>query len=81
MQPICGGAMGAMRATYDTEANAAYVSFQPIEPGQAVEQVVLGRPQGDVVLDFDGQGRLLGVEVVGARELLSPQVLAEAERR
>lgn len=73
--------MGAMQATYDTEANAAYVSFQPIEPGQAVEQVVIGRPHGYVVLDFDRQGRLIGVEIVGARELLSPQMLAEAERR
>jgi uncharacterized protein YuzE len=31
-------------------------------------------------LDFDAEGRLLGVEIIGARGLLSPAVLAEAQQ-
>ena len=35
---------------------------------------------GEIVLDFDKKGRLLGVEVLGARSLLKPGTLARAKR-
>jgi uncharacterized protein YuzE len=48
---------------------------------EAVEQVVIERPgRGDVVLDFDAEGRLLGVEIIGATALLRSSVLAAADR-
>ncbi|WP_378078398.1 DUF2283 domain-containing protein [Actinoplanes sichuanensis] len=67
--------------SYDSEANAAYLTIeQKILDGSAIENVVVERPgQGDIVLDFDADGRLLGVEVIGARELLSADVLATAD--
>ncbi|BEL05666.1 hypothetical protein Q0Z83_038570 [Actinoplanes sichuanensis] len=70
-----------MRMSYDSEANAAYLTIeQKILDGSAIENVVVERPgQGDIVLDFDADGRLLGVEVIGARELLSADVLATAD--
>lgn len=70
-----------MRMSYDSEANAAYLTIeQHITDGSAIENVVVERPgQGDIVLDFDADGRLLGVEVIGARELLSADVLATAD--
>jgi uncharacterized protein YuzE len=56
-----------MRLTYDDEANAAYLELEDITEGTAVENVVVERPgRGDIVLDFDADGRLLGVEVIGA---------------
>jgi len=33
---------------------------------------------GEIVLDFDKKGRLLSIEVVGARSLLKPGTLARA---
>ena len=62
--------------------DAAYLSVSGhIADGEAVEQVVLGREgRGQVVLDFDADGRLLGVEVLGASALLRPDALAAAER-
>ncbi|RYI21177.1 DUF2283 domain-containing protein [Dermacoccus sp. 147Ba] len=39
-----------------------------------------GEPGIDVVLDVDANGRLVGVEVLGASRLLAPEVLAAAHR-
>lgn len=49
--------------TYDREADAAYISFVRIEPGQARSQkaTALGW-RGDIVLDFDADGLLLGAK-------------------
>ena len=71
-----------MRVTYDSEANAAHLDIEDDVPkGSAVENVVIERPgRGDIVLDFDADGRLRGVEVIGATELLRTTVLAGADR-
>jgi uncharacterized protein YuzE len=70
-----------MRVTYDSEANAAYVELgDDVAGGTAVENVVVERPgRGDIVLDFDADGRLLGVEVIGATQLLRKTVLDTAD--
>ena len=51
----------------------------PIRTSQtaAIEQVVVG---GDIMPDFDADGRLLGVEIIGASQLLHPASLSAAER-
>jgi uncharacterized protein YuzE len=36
---------------------------------------------GEVVLDLDANGKLLGLEVVSARALLRPETIAEADAR
>jgi uncharacterized protein YuzE len=71
-----------MRVTYDSEANAAYFDIEDdVAEGSAVENVVIERPgRGDIVLDFDADGHLLGVEVIGATELLCTTALAAADR-
>jgi uncharacterized protein YuzE len=71
-----------MLVTYDSEANAAYFDIaEDVAEGTAVENVVIERPgRGDIVLDFDADGHLLGVEVIGATELLRTTVLTAADR-
>jgi uncharacterized protein YuzE len=71
-----------MRVRYDDEANAAYLELgDDTAEGSAVENVVVERPgRGDIVLDFDADGRLLGVEIIGATELLRPTVLRAADQ-
>ena len=67
--------------TYDAEADAAYLYVVThIDVGEAVEQEMIDRPDGYVVLDFDRPGRLLGVEVIGARAQLRAETI-DALRR
>lgn len=63
-------------STFDAEADAAYIFVAPtIGPGESAENVLIERPTGAVVLDFDEAGHLLGVEVLGARSLLTPATI------
>lgn len=68
--------------TFSPESDAAYVQLvADIRPGAAVEQVVVGRDgRGDIVLDFDVHGHLLGLEIIGAGALLDGATLDGAER-
>ncbi|MFF9868212.1 DUF2283 domain-containing protein [Streptomyces sp. NPDC013953] len=69
-----------MRVTYDAVANMAYIHLvDRIDPGEAVQQVVAGDGT-TAVLDFDAQGRLLGVELFDAGSRLHPDLLDAAER-
>ncbi|OUE24170.1 DUF2283 domain-containing protein [Clavibacter michiganensis] len=73
-----------MRVTYDAAADAAYVELaDPIAPGEVASQIhslVTPGDRGEVALDFDADGRLLGIEVLHASAVLPAAVLAEAER-
>lgn len=65
-------AMSERPAHLDHAADAAYFPIEPrLANGSAAEQVVIDRPHGTIVLDFDDAGHLLGVEVLGATELLT----------
>jgi uncharacterized protein YuzE len=68
-----------VRITRDDEADAAYLAFGAIGEGVAVEQVTITRPGGELVLDFDRDGRVLGLEIIGAAALAPPGLLAEAQ--
>jgi uncharacterized protein YuzE len=47
--------------TYDPEADAAYVRFAPKDVGIADTREV----EPGVILDFDGAGNVIGIEVLG----------------
>ena len=65
-----------MRITYDREAGALYIAFGD---GPAT----VGQPQGyvqevaeGIALDWDGEGRLLGIEILDAsKRLADPEAL------
>ena len=65
-----------MRITYDREADALYIAFGD---GPAT----VGQPQGyvqevaeGIALDWDGEGRLLGIEILDAsKRLADPEAL------
>jgi uncharacterized protein YuzE len=58
-----------MRMNYDREADALYVHFSeaPIDGSEEV------RP--GVILDYDEQGRIIGIEVLDARKQMAPDAL------
>jgi uncharacterized protein YuzE len=73
-----------MRVVYDREADAAYLYFLPSEAASEVARTVPLDPSeidGEINLDFDRNGRLVGVEVQDASRFLDPSLLEEASDR
>lgn len=59
--------------TWDGEADAGYIALTRVGLGEAVHQRVVANPVadlGEVVLDFDSDGRLLGVEIIGSGQVV-----------
>jgi uncharacterized protein YuzE len=69
-----------VRLTYDREADAAYIALVDIVPGEAVaqEEIALDDRESTIVLDFDRNGFLLGVEILGASHVLREELLTTA---
>ncbi len=57
---------------YDRDSDAAYIRFAPEKIAES-EEVSDG-----IVLDYDADGRIVGMEVLEASRHLSPAVLTEA---
>jgi uncharacterized protein YuzE len=66
-----------MRVTYDRDADAAYIYLREIEAGGSKQQcpVDCNSARGMIVLDIDGEGRLIGIEVIGAQNGLPHELL------
>lgn len=66
-----------IRVTYDARANAAAICLTEIGPG-GIARNVEAIPE-TVLLDFDEEGRMVGIEVLDARGILPKELLDEAE--
>lgn len=63
---------------YDAVADAAYIQLAPEIRAGGVAKTYMCDPLevgGMIHLDFDGMGRLIGIEVLDASKLLPPDVL------
>ncbi|MFD7283514.1 DUF2283 domain-containing protein [Streptomyces sp. NPDC059862] len=75
--------MADVRVTYDKTANAAYVYFtEPQVRAQSAHMYPCDpvAVDGMINLDFDEQGRLIGIEVLAASSKLPEYLLESAER-
>jgi uncharacterized protein YuzE len=66
------------KITFDRGVDAAYIYLVPrVEAGAKVTQVWVDDVPGEanIILDFDREGRLLGVEVIGASGCLPAEIL------
>ncbi|MBB4981524.1 DUF2283 domain-containing protein [Streptomyces nymphaeiformis] len=75
--------MADVRVTYDESANAAYVSFTEPQSRRKSAHMYACDPvgvDGMINLDFDEQGRLIGIEVLAAASKLPEYLLQSAER-
>ena len=72
-----------MRITYDQEADAAYIYLVPIEAGGVAQTYSCDPSQvnGMINLDFDREGRLLGIEVLDASQKLPQALLERVQQR
>ena len=80
MTPELAAYTPAMRIHYDRSADAAYIYLREIAPGDATTQLPLfGKPLHDhVVLDFDRDARLIGIDVMSASRALPEELLRDA---
>ena len=75
--------MADVRVTYDKTANAAYVYFTDPQVHVYSAHMYPCDPvdvDGMINLDFDEQGRLIGIEVLAADSKLPKYLLQSAER-
>ena len=80
--------MSLFRVTQDSESGYGYVYLADIEAGGVKNSIQLGgEKSGDpdtlssLVLDFDADGRLVGIEVMGrAERVLRPELLERAQQ-
>ena len=71
-----------MLVTYDEEVDAAYIYVRDAEARKGtVKSVAVPETGGSIVLDFDVDGCLFGIEVLDASKLLPSEVVAAATRR
>lgn len=72
-----------MHGTYDEDADAAYIYLtDAIGVGESKRQAIAEADglTAMVVLDFDDQERLLGIEIIGARGILRPETIESLNR-
>lgn len=75
-----------MRLTYDQEVGAAYLRLRTDDDDVSTVSSKSITPPGAesvgdrIVLDFDHDGRLVGIEFLTPAERLLPSILAAAER-
>ncbi|MFG2632030.1 DUF2283 domain-containing protein [Streptomyces sp. NPDC048473] len=75
--------MADIRVTYDQKANAAYIYFADPQARPKVARMYPCDPVevgGMINLDFDEDGRLVGIEVLAASSKLPGYLLDVAER-
>ncbi|GMU26394.1 MAG: DUF2283 domain-containing protein [Candidatus Methylomirabilis oxygeniifera] len=62
----------ALHMTYDKEADAAYVYLSQIRAGEVAKTVDM---LSDVFFDLDANGRILGIEILGASQIIPSNVI------
>ncbi|WP_461171181.1 DUF2283 domain-containing protein [Arthrobacter sp. Z1-15] len=71
-----------MKITYDPKVDAAYIQLaDAILPGQSAEQIhsiVTPGDNGEVTIDFDVNGTMLGIEILHAKVVLPSSVIQSA---
>ncbi|ANF30783.1 hypothetical protein A0130_02980 [Leifsonia xyli] len=69
--------------TYDPQADAGYISFDRIAPGEAARQILVEDEElgpFSVILDVDSHGKLLGIELLGVTQIVArPRLSANRE--
>ena len=64
-----------MKLEYDKDVDAAYIYIEyPAKNGKAKKTIELNE---NIILDFDEDDKLIGVEVLSASKVLSKKVLSE----
>ncbi len=65
-----------MKIEYDKDVDAAYIDLVGnVKDGEATKTIELNE---NIILDFDSNGKLLGIEILNASKVLNKSVLKQA---
>lgn len=68
-----------MKLEYDSEADAAYIYIEyPIREGESKKTIELNE---NIILDFDKNGKILGMEILNASKIMNKKALVEVKHR
>jgi uncharacterized protein YuzE len=62
-----------MKFTYDKEADAAYIYLRKICKSSRTQRIA-----DNIILDFDANGKLLGIEILNISSCMAPRELKSA---
>jgi uncharacterized protein YuzE len=82
MSGCASGRLPRVRTTYDPEANAAYVYLvESVKPGEVAysRHANIALDRAAITVDFDEDGRVLGIELLGADRLLRAESIEAAQ--
>lgn len=66
-----------MKLEYDRDVDAAYIYLKyPIKEGEAQKTIQLNE---NIILDFDEEDKLIGIEILEATKTVKKEVLMEAQ--
>jgi uncharacterized protein YuzE len=66
-----------MKITYDKEVDAAYIYLKhPIAKGESKKTIELN---DNIILDFDKDKKLIGIEILSASKVLSKKVIEQPQ--
>lgn len=67
-----------LQITFDPDANAAYITVLDGPSETQIHSISTPGDLGEIILDFDKSGKLLGIEVLNALEVIDKSVLENA---
>lgn len=70
-----------MRILYDRQTDTAYLQLSDNTRKARTHACDPIDVNGEINLDFDAEGELIGIEVQDAKRLLTPDLLATAEKK
>ena len=56
-----------MKVNYDRQADAAYIYLKKIAPGEVKHTIEMDK---NIILDFDSQKKLVGIEILSASKVI-----------
>ena len=66
-----------MKLEYDKDVDAAYIYLKyPLKMGEAKKTIALN---DNIIIDFDKNNKLIGMEVLNASKVLAKRVLVQAK--
>lgn len=64
-----------MKITFDKEADAAYIYLkEDIRDGESIKTI---KVNDNIILDFDKEGKLLGIEILNASKNITKDFLSD----